>query len=47
MMIYSYTFEERVQSLIFPSPISLDSFNFAIGLSLNKVLEIMKTLEYF
>jgi hypothetical protein len=43
MMIYTYALEERVQSLILSSPISLHCQNFAIELPFHKMLKIMKT----
>jgi hypothetical protein len=45
MMGYTYAFEEGVQGLILPSPIGLNNMNFAIKLSFNKILKIMKTLK--
>jgi hypothetical protein len=47
MMGYTYAFEEGVQGLILPSPIGLNSTNFAIKLSFNKILKITKTLKNF
>jgi hypothetical protein len=46
MMGYTYAFE-GVQGLILPSPIGLNNMNFAIKLSFNKILKIMKTLKNF
>jgi len=47
MMCYTYALEERVQSLILSPPICLDSYNFAIELSFNKILKIVKALKTF
>jgi hypothetical protein len=40
-------FKERIQSLIFSSPIRLNSKDFATKLPFGKALEVMKALKYF
>jgi hypothetical protein len=43
----AYTLEKGVQSLILPTPISLDGLYLATKLPFNKALKIMKNRENF
>jgi hypothetical protein len=45
MMFDAYALKEGDQGLILATPISLNSPDLAIELSLNKILKIMKTLK--
>jgi len=50
LMSYFYVVKEGIESLILPSPVSLDGTNFVIKLAFNKLLkfcEALKKLEIY
>jgi hypothetical protein len=47
MVINTYSLKERVEALVFTTPISLNSLNLLLKESFNKVLEIMEFCKDF